>query len=170
MITVTKKRNGDNKIVKATKMTADSTGTVVLCIGTKRDCHCHRYLLLWQSHFFACRWVAEAKISGHGTLGLMCTFKGSVGGGDGQNVKLVSRPVTETRRKAISSAGWPFASWAGEARQAGAVSGYWTVSESVQPCRHQWRSLSMLYGLQCLLRCLRLGWGPRFVSKLLCGR
>jgi len=28
-----------------------STGTVVVCKGTRRDCQCHRYLLLRQSQF-----------------------------------------------------------------------------------------------------------------------
>ena len=32
-----------------------STDTNLVCIGTMRDCQCHRYLLLWQSNFFACR-------------------------------------------------------------------------------------------------------------------
>jgi len=32
-------------------MIVDSKCTVVVCVGTKRDCQCHRYLLLWQSFF-----------------------------------------------------------------------------------------------------------------------
>jgi len=31
-----------------------STDTIVDCKGTKRDYQCHRYLSLWQGHFFAC--------------------------------------------------------------------------------------------------------------------
>jgi len=38
--------NGDKKVVKATRMIVLSTDTVVVCIGTKRDCQCHRYLIL----------------------------------------------------------------------------------------------------------------------------
>jgi len=40
------------KIVKATKMIVIFTDTVVVCIGTERDCQCHRYLLLWQINSF----------------------------------------------------------------------------------------------------------------------
>jgi len=39
-----KKCNGDQKIVKATKMIVISSDTVVVCIGPKRNCQCHRYL------------------------------------------------------------------------------------------------------------------------------
>jgi len=38
-----------------------STDTIVICIGKKRDCHCHWYLLLWQSHFFACSCIRIAQ-------------------------------------------------------------------------------------------------------------
>jgi len=38
--------NCDKKIVKTTIMIVISTDAVVVCIGTNRDCQCHRYLLL----------------------------------------------------------------------------------------------------------------------------
>jgi len=43
--------NVGNKIVRATKMIIISRYTIVICIGTKRDCQCHIYLLLWQVIF-----------------------------------------------------------------------------------------------------------------------
>jgi len=38
LVTVTKKIDGDKKIVKVTKNIVISTDAVVVCIGTKRDC------------------------------------------------------------------------------------------------------------------------------------
>jgi len=36
------------------QMIVTSTHTIVVCIETKGDYQCYRYLLLWQSHFFTC--------------------------------------------------------------------------------------------------------------------
>ena len=46
LVTVIKKCSDYKKIVKATKMIVISTDMVEVCIGTKRDCQCHKYLLL----------------------------------------------------------------------------------------------------------------------------
>jgi len=35
--------------------------TIVVCVGTKCDCQCHMYLLLWQSHFFECKRIGYTK-------------------------------------------------------------------------------------------------------------
>jgi len=45
MVTIRKEYRQEKKI-------AISTDTVVVCVGTKRDCQCHRNLLLRQSFFF----------------------------------------------------------------------------------------------------------------------
>ena len=46
LIVSKKKCDCDKEIVKATKIIVISTDTVVVCMGAKRDCQCHRYLLL----------------------------------------------------------------------------------------------------------------------------
>ena len=43
-------------------MTVISTDTVVVCIGTKRDCQSHRYLLLRQTHFFCVYFSTESRL------------------------------------------------------------------------------------------------------------
>jgi len=39
------------KKLRRQKIIITATDTVVVCTGSKRDCQCHRYFLLWQSPF-----------------------------------------------------------------------------------------------------------------------